>query len=198
MHPNPPHDTQTLQCVVNSCSPFKAPSLKRSLPLWSFPWLQETLPSTKFIPLFPLCLRDSSHTFIMEGVAFVICVSGHFPDLPDFQGGNWVSVTPVSWHLTCGRAHTRSISSRVGVGYVSSALWTEQSCALNNMMPGMLQGLPSVSSSLRRGQLQGDQRRASGGAWSAEPQMACPVRICTLMNYFSLPFGEVRGQLSSS
>lgn len=23
--------------------------------------------------------------------------------------------------------------------------------------------------------------------------MACPAHICTFMNYFSLPFGEVRG-----
>lgn len=100
----------------------------------------------------------------MEGVAFVVCVSGYFPDPCIFQGGNWVSVIPVSWHLTCGRAHAHSISSRVGMRYVSSALWTERPRTLNNVMPEMLQGLPSVSSSLRaveRGQLQGDQRRGS-------------------------------------
>lgn len=92
----------------------------------------------------------------MEGVAFVICVFGHHPELQVFQGGKWA----------CSRLHTHSISSWAGMGSVSAALWTEWSYTLNNMMPEMPQGLPTVSSSLRaaeRGQLQGDQLRGSWG-----------------------------------
>lgn len=135
----------------------------------------------------------------MEGVAFVICVSGHSPELHVFQGRNWVSVTSVSWHLAWSRVHTHSISSRAGMGSVSAALRTELSCTLNNVMPEMPQGLPTVNGSLRaaeRGQLQGDKLRGSRGCVVGRASDGLP---CSHLHPYELFLPAIwRGQRVSS